>query len=186
MTMQQLAQEISDIRWTINLCVTFVVASVIGSGIAVSVKTWLNHRKEKQFSSALKRVEEKTTQLDNALPIVAQCIAVQVGGREFPQGIHMNWHDTMRAYEIVKQHIKPGNTEYLAYLKNQVAFDFTEDYGLTYDDKAISRHWVNGYELIENLNFDDLYKRLETGKQPLKAKYNYYRELKEFEKFWNN
>lgn len=185
-TMQQLAQEVSDTKWTINICVTFVVASVIGSGLAVGVKTWLNNRKEKQFTSSLKKVNEKTKQLDEALSIMAECIAVQVGGREFIQGIHMDWHDTLRTYKIVEQHIKPESKLYLMYLKNQVALDFIEDFGIDYNNKAVTRHWVNGYELIKKFDFDQLLAQIEDGKQTLKNKYKDYQELKEFKKFWNN
>lgn len=188
-SLQQLEHDISNIRWTINIFTGVVIASLIGGGIAVSVQTWLNHAKEKKIKSSLNNLNMRIEEMDEALSVLAETIAVQIGGRRYSLGIHLNWHDTLHAYRIAKKHIPTNKTDYLKFLRSQVVADFCEDKGLP-DSVLTGASYLHeenfhGYNINTSIAFNDLKKQLLDKDTSFIEKAKDYKELQELKKFWN-
>ena len=179
------ANSISSLKFTIEIFTSVVVAALLGSGIGISYQSYLNHKTKKEMQVAIMNVTTKTAQLNRALSILSECIAAQVGGREYATGIHMNWKDTLEAYQVVKTNIPREKKLYLRYLKNQVAFDFLEDYDIPIDTNLTKQDLVGGYKIIISIDFNGLEDEFAKSKT-IKDKLLANKELYDFKKFWEN
>lgn len=179
------ANSISSLKFTIEIFTSVVVAALLGSGIGISYQSYLNHKTKKEMQVAIMNVTAKTAQPNRALSILSECIAAQVGGREYATGIHMNWKDTLEAYQVVKINIPHEKKIYLRYLKNQVAFDFLEDYDIPIDTNLTEQDFVGGYKIIISIDFNGLEDEFAKSKT-IKDKLLANKELYDFKKFWEN
>ncbi|WP_288638815.1 hypothetical protein [uncultured Lentilactobacillus sp.] len=187
-SLQQLAQDVSNIKWTIDIFTGVVIASLLGSGAAVGIQTWLNHSKEKKIKSSLNNLNAKIEEMNDALSVLAETITVLIGGRRYPVGIHLNWHDTLHAYRIAEKHIPADKVNYLRFLRSQVVADFCEDKGLP--DSVITgatylhEEKFHGYNINTSITFSDLKKQLLNRDTSFIEKAKDYKELQELKAFW--
>lgn len=184
-SVSQLSSDVENIRWTINIFADFVIASIVGSGIAVGVQGWLNHRKEKKIMNSVHAVNNQVKSLDNALTVLSKCIATSVAGREYPQGIPLLWKDSAEAYRIIKNHLDK-DSDYLKMIKAQTASDFLQEYGISYENKCVVMGYIGEYHMVVDINFSQLKDELLLKDQGIESKLKTYNDMKKFKYFWKN
>lgn len=184
-SLNQMANDINNLHWTINICVSFVIASVIGSGIAVGVQSWITHNKEQKIMNAVDTATQRVEDLDKALTVLSKCIATSVAGREYSQGISMPWHDSAEAYRIIKEHLDK-DSDYLKMLKAQTASDFLHEYGISYGNSNITMGYVGEYQMVLEIDLAQLKHDIISKNDNIESKFKAYNDFEKFRYFWQN